>query len=65
MQTEGELISAQDVCRRYGIVDMTLYRWLKDANMDFPRPVVLRRRRYFYASEVQAWERARAGRVVQ
>ena len=62
MNTE-ELISAQDVCRRYSIAEMTLHRWLKDESLGFPRPVVLRRRRYFYASEVTAWERARAGRA--
>lgn len=58
-----ELISAQDVCRRYSIAEMTLYRWLKDEGLDFPRPVVLRRRRYFYVEEIKSWERVRAGRA--
>jgi predicted DNA-binding transcriptional regulator AlpA len=45
---------------RYDIVDRTLDRWLADERMQFPRPMVIGRRRYFKESEIVAWERARA-----
>lgn len=40
------------------VSDMTLWRWLKDA--DFPKPVKVNHRRYWRAGEVQAWWNDRA-----
>jgi predicted DNA-binding transcriptional regulator AlpA len=39
----------------------TLDSWLsKNTKSDFPRPVIINRRRYFKLSELQAWEKQRA-----
>ena len=43
-----------------GISDMTLWRWLADDQMNFPRPLVLRRRRYWRKSEVMAFQNRQA-----
>jgi predicted DNA-binding transcriptional regulator AlpA len=61
-ELNGPLWPARDVLTRYGISDMTLWRWLKDSKLGFPRPVVINRRRYFYEAELIAWERARVSR---
>lgn len=56
----GRIIKAQDlraICG--GISDMTLWRWLNDPALDFPRPIYLGRRRYWREAEVQAWIEAR------
>jgi predicted DNA-binding transcriptional regulator AlpA len=45
---------------RYGISDMTLWRWAHDPALGFPRPVYINRRRYWRLAEVEAWERSRA-----
>lgn len=42
-----------------GISDMTLWRWLNDQSLDFPRPIYLGRRRYWREAEVLAWLDAR------
>lgn len=56
----GRIIKAQDlraICG--GISDMTLWRWLNDQSLDFPRPIYLGRRRYWRETEVLAWLDAR------
>jgi predicted DNA-binding transcriptional regulator AlpA len=59
---EHKLISAtavRELCG--GISDMSLWRWLHDPELDFPRPVYIGRRRYFREAELAAWIKARAG----
>jgi predicted DNA-binding transcriptional regulator AlpA len=53
------LVSSKAVEGRYRISDRTLDRWLKNAKLAFPRPVVVNRRRYFDLSEIEAWEKIR------
>jgi predicted DNA-binding transcriptional regulator AlpA len=56
------MLPAAQVWKRYGKTDRTLDRWLKDEALGFPRPVVIRNRRYFKEAELQAWERAQASK---
>jgi len=56
----GRIIKAQDLRALCGgISDMTLWRWLNDQSLDFPRPIYLGRRRYWRETEVLAWLDAR------
>ena len=55
-----EFVSAPTLERRYGISDVTLYRWIKDPRKRFPRPRYIGRRRYFPPSEIVSWERGLA-----
>lgn len=53
---DKQLISAsavRDLCG--GISDMSLWRWLKDPNLDFPRPIYIARRRYWRAADLDTW----------
>jgi predicted DNA-binding transcriptional regulator AlpA len=61
-QHSETLIPASKVCARYSRSDKTLDRWLKDESLGFPRPVVIRNRRYFREGELVQWERAQAGK---
>ena len=44
----------------YGISDMTLWRWLQDVNLKFPKPIVIEGRRYWHWSNLDAWDAAQA-----
>jgi hypothetical protein len=55
----GPFLPARKVLDRYGIVDRTLDRWLDRPDLNFPRPVVINRRRYWAMEELRAWERSR------
>lgn len=53
-------ITARTVCDLCGgVSDMTLHRWLKDPEKDFPRPVYIGNRRYWREADVVAWLEAR------
>lgn len=54
-------LSSKQVSERYGnTTSMSLWRWLNDADMRFPKPLVIRRRRFWKLSELVAWEKKRA-----
>jgi predicted DNA-binding transcriptional regulator AlpA len=61
---DGVLLPARMVFDRYDIVDRTLDRWLLQPDLEFPRPVIINKRRYFRRQEIEAWERARAKKTV-
>ena len=53
---EHKLISAatvRDLCG--GVSDMTLWRWLNDPDMSFPKPIYIQKRRYWREAELGAW----------
>ena len=62
VQPSENMLPAATVWRRYGKTDRTLDRWLKDESLGFPRPVVIRNRRYFKEAELLDWERAQASK---
>lgn len=53
--TEKRIASAavREMCG--GVSDMTLWRWLNDPAMKFPKPIYIARRRYWKESEVIVW----------
>jgi predicted DNA-binding transcriptional regulator AlpA len=53
-------LTARQVYERFSVSDMTLWRWLNDPDLDFPRPIVINHRRYFRLPEIEAWERQQA-----
>jgi predicted DNA-binding transcriptional regulator AlpA len=56
-----QFLPARQVWERYGISQMTLWRWLKDPDMKFPKPMRRRGRRYWHLGDLVEWERASAG----
>lgn len=57
------MLPAATVWKRYGKTDRTLDRWLKDEALSFPRPIIIRNRRYFKENELLNWEIAQASKV--
>jgi predicted DNA-binding transcriptional regulator AlpA len=53
-------LKATQVRERYGgISDMTLWRWLHDKDLGFPKPRRINRMRYWNDSDLTEWERVR------
>jgi predicted DNA-binding transcriptional regulator AlpA len=59
---EDAMISAPRVRAKFGITEMTLYRWVHDADLGFPQPLKVRERNFFRASELLRWETEQAGK---
>ena len=41
---------------RYGVSDMTIWRWLHNDKLGFPAPLRINGRRYWRLIELEAWE---------
>jgi predicted DNA-binding transcriptional regulator AlpA len=53
---ENKLIPAAAVRDTLGgVSDMTLWRWLNDDALNFPKPIKIQKRRYWRESEIAAW----------
>lgn len=55
----SEYLTGPQVLSRYQISEMTLHRWQKDEKLHFPKPMIVRRRKFFKEAELSAWERSR------
>ena len=43
---DRRLLPERKVCARYGVTPMTLYRWDRDPDLAFPKPIEFRNRNY-------------------
>jgi predicted DNA-binding transcriptional regulator AlpA len=57
---QNTFLPGPKVCARYDIRDITLLRWMRDAELEFPQPLRINRRNYWRLAELERWERARA-----
>jgi predicted DNA-binding transcriptional regulator AlpA len=60
MSEHQTYLPASQVCARYGVSAMTVWRWLKNTALGFPSPTFINKRRYWDLSKLQAWEASRA-----
>lgn len=57
---DKQLLTSAQVRTRYGGVShMTLYRWVTDQKLAFPKPESIRSRNYWRLSDLDAWDKAR------
>jgi len=58
MRRDGRHLDSEQLKARFGISKPTLYRWMKDPEMAFPKPFRVRKRYYWPEPEIEAWEAA-------
>lgn len=51
----SNLLPASAVREKFGVTDMTLWRWLDDEELAFPRPIYIKRNRYWREDDLAAW----------
>ena len=51
----GALKRLSAVARELGVVPRTVNRWLDDASLDFPRPVIIKGRYFYNSREIEDW----------
>ena len=62
-QTGERYITAPQLRARFGgRSDVWLWRLLNDERANFPKPIMVRRYRYFRLSEVERWEESNRAR---
>ena len=60
--SEKRLVPDRKVCERYGVTPMTLWRWDHDTALGFPKPVIIRKRKYRLESDLDAFDAAQRTR---
>ena len=60
-ETDKAYLPASQVRARYGVSDMSIWRWLRDEALGFPVPIRIHNRRYWRRAELEAWEASRDG----
>ena len=56
------LISGPNLRKRHDVSDMTLWRRMKDRELNFPKPIKISGRNFFRLSEIEDFERRMAAR---
>jgi len=59
-ESKSRLLPTRKVCERYDRCDRTIDRWVEDKQMNFPKPRIIRRRKYWFESELDAFDSAGA-----
>ena len=54
--TSKALLPAKRVRARYDVSDMTVWRWLRDEKLNFPKPLIINGRRYWPEAELDAFD---------
>jgi hypothetical protein len=53
------LVPDPQVCKRYQVSAMTIWRWDRDPNLGFPKPIYIRGRKYRDERELDLFDEAR------
>jgi predicted DNA-binding transcriptional regulator AlpA len=53
-----QFLPARKVWERYGVTSMTLWRWIHDDKLKFPRPVYILRFRYWRLNDLVTREQS-------
>jgi predicted DNA-binding transcriptional regulator AlpA len=59
VSTDNYNMTGPAVQRHLSISDTTLWRWMRDPTLNFPKPTVTNGRNYFLRSDIEAWDRQR------
>ena len=62
IESASQFIPGPAVARRYNVSSMTIYRWLDNAELGFPRPLYIGRFRFWRVDELVKWENRRPAR---
>jgi predicted DNA-binding transcriptional regulator AlpA len=54
---DDRFLPARSVWERYGVTSMSLYRWLDDEEMGFPKPLYIGRFRFWRLADLIEWEK--------
>jgi len=57
--SEGRFLTGPQVQQRYGISEMTMWRWEQNPELNFPKPMRVGRRKFYREDELTTWERER------
>jgi predicted DNA-binding transcriptional regulator AlpA len=60
MNDHQTYLPAAGVRARYSVSDMSIWRWLRNVSLEFPKPLRINGRRFWRLTELEAWEASRS-----
>ena len=63
MKNPAYLLPSTAVRARYGVSQMTVWRWLQKKALGFPKPIRINERNYWKLQELEAWEASRSEQI--
>jgi DNA-binding transcriptional MerR regulator len=60
IRTSGRKLPTRYVRERYGVTTRTISRWERDPDLNFPKPDVINKRKYYDEDRLTDWDRANA-----
>ena len=54
-----KLLPTRVVMDRYSVSDRTIDRWVADPKLNFPQPIRINRKRFFYEHELEEFDETR------
>ena len=60
MQTEQTFLTGPQVQIRYQKSHVTIWRWVRDPDLGFPKPLQINRLNYWRLSDLKTWEQTQA-----
>jgi predicted DNA-binding transcriptional regulator AlpA len=57
--SDAEFLPARKVADRYNVSFQSLWRWLGNESLGFPRPTYVNGRRYWSRASLEEWEHSR------
>ena len=63
-ESNTSYLPARKVRERYDVSDMTLWRWLKDPDLNFPKPMRINNRRLWNNGHLDAFDERQAARSI-
>jgi hypothetical protein len=58
-EAQDRRLPTSAVAKRYAVVPRSIERWLERADLKFPRPEYINRRRYWSLNQLREWDSAR------
>jgi predicted DNA-binding transcriptional regulator AlpA len=58
----NKLLPAKAVSAKYGVTVRTVDRWVRDPNLNFPKPISINGRNYFEDDKLEAFDQATAAK---
>lgn len=58
--TESGYFTSGELLQRFDISPITFYRWERNPSLNFPKPMLINRRKFFRKEDIFAWEASRA-----
>ncbi|MFT7148066.1 MAG: putative DNA-binding transcriptional regulator AlpA [Yoonia sp.] len=59
---QTEFLTGPQVQSRYQKSHVTIWRWVRDADLKFPQPIQINRLNYWRLADLESWESAQADR---